>query len=318
MCFDNNINLSSISALERKGLIMDTQDLSLQDGPGIRTTIFFKGCTLHCLWCSNPEGQNFYSELMFNETLCKKKYNCIQACKYEAIGQRENGFPKFSREKCKSCETKHCVKACNNSALKISGEYFTADEIIKRVLPNKQFYINSGGGITLSGGEPLAQSGFAREVVNKAIENNLTVGLETCGLFNWNAIKDFIEKFEFIYFDIKCPDNETHLKYTSVENKIILENLKNLSKINPDKIIITLPVIPGVNDTPEMITELSTLCHNLKIKKIRLLPYHSFGKGKYNELGREYDFKIQRELNHNDLENLKLSVESSGLMCWIE
>ena len=309
---------SNVSALERRALIMNIQDLSFQDGPGIRTTIFFKGCPLKCQWCSNPEGQNFYPELMHNEVICNKSYECKKVCPYDAIKINNEKFPEFDRTKCKVCETKDCVDACNYSALKIAGEYYSVDELINKVLPNIPFYVNSGGGITLSGGEPLAQPEFVKVFIQKSSEYKLTVGVETCGYFNWNEVEEFIDKFEFIYFDLKCIDDESYLEFTGSNEKIILDNLTKLSKIDSSKIIITIPVIPEISDSADMMNKVIEICTKLGIQKIRLLPYHSFGKGKYNDLGRGYNFQITRDLNPADLLQMRLVAEKAGITCWIE
>lgn len=301
-----------------KALIMNIQDLSFQDGPGIRTTIFFKGCPLKCLWCSNPEGQNFYPELMHNEILCTKSYECRKVCPHNAITINNNNYPEFDRIKCKVCETKDCINACNYSALKIAGEYYTVDELIKKVLPNIAFYVNSGGGLTLSGGEPLAQPEFVKLLIQKSSEYKLTVGVETCGYFSWNEVEEFIDKLEFIYFDLKCIDDESYLEFTGSNEKIILENLTKLSKIDSSKIIITIPVVPDINDSADMMNKVIEFCKKLGIQKIRLLPYHTFGKGKYNDLGRGYNFKTTRDLNPADLLQMRLVAEKAGITCWIE
>jgi|WetSurMetagenome_2_1015567.scaffolds.fasta_scaffold110694_2 pyruvate formate lyase activating enzyme len=322
ICSEKNIeprsNATALECKESKGLIMNIQDLSFQDGPGIRTTIFLKGCPLKCHWCSNPEGQNILPEIMHNEILCKKSYVCKSVCPHNAININNDNYPDFDREKCKICETRDCVDACNNSALKIVGTYFTIDEILKKIIPNVRFYKNSGGGLTLSGGEPLAQPDFVKEIIRKSSEYNLSIGIETCGFFNWSEVEDFIDKFEFIYFDLKCIDEKSYLKFTGVNEKIILENLTKIANKNSSKIIITIPIIPNINDSAGMMKKVTGLCKNLGINKIRLLPYHSFGKGKYKDLGREYKFEVTRELNKFDLINMKEYAVNAGFECWVE
>jgi len=297
---------------------MDIQDLSFQDGLGIRTTIFFKGCPLKCQWCSNPEGQNFFPEIMHNETLCKKCHDCINICPEYAITFDKNNNPIFNREKCIICKEKLCVDVCNNSALKISGEFTSTEEIMNKILPNMPFYLNSGGGLTLSGGEPLAQPEITKAILMKSLEHNLSVGVETCGYFKWNDVEDFVDKFDFIYFDLKCIDDKSYFEYTGVNEKIILENLYNLTLKNSSKIIITIPVIPDVNDSVNMMNKVIEICIKTGISKIRLLPYHSFGKGKYIDLGRGYKFNINRELNPDDLRLMRLTAVNASIECWIE
>jgi len=301
-----------------KALIFDIQDFSVQDGPGIRTTVFFKGCPLNCIWCSNPEGQHPYPELMHFESLCKKSHRCITACPYNAVKTNEDGTPVFSRDLCVECIDKNCVSTCYQNALRIAGEYKTVDDILEKIKPNIPFYKNSGGGITLSGGEPLNQSGFIHNLLLECKNLNIPVGLETCGYFSWESIISNIDLFEFIYFDLKSLDNEIHIKTTGQSNDLILDNLKKLSAICPEKITISIPLIPGVNDSEESIISITAFCKQLGLSKIRLLPYHSYGAGKYSSLGLKYLYESKDEIQSEHLTHLKNIISNEGIDCRIE
>jgi pyruvate formate lyase activating enzyme len=299
-------------------LIFDIQDLCVQDGPGIRTTIFFKGCPLKCLWCSNPEGQNIYPELFHSTALCKKSHKCVTTCPYNAASITASGYPEFNRNICKKCNSKDCVSTCYHDALKVMGQSYTVDEIIEKVKPNIPFFRNSNGGITLSGGEPFQQHEFTEKLVSNCNKNGISVGVETCGYFNWSDVSSYIDNFEFIYFDLKTLDEETHKKATGKSNKKILSNLKKLSVDSSNKIIISIPVIPGVNDNESEIKNIAGYCKELNLKKIRLLPYHNYGSEKYSALGMNYQMPAAKEITTDILEAFKSLILSYGFECWIE
>ncbi len=268
------------------GLIFNIQDFSVHDGPGIRTVIFLKGCPLRCRWCANPEGQEFFPEIMFSRTLCNRCGKCACSCQAVSIG--EDSFPVFDRTLCINCLKKCCVEVCCESAIRIAGKYWSPESLYKKVRTNSLFYRNSGGGVTLSGGEPFAQPGFVEEFMEHCEKIGISVGAETCGLFDWDKVKGFIRRLDFLFFDIKCLDNELHRVFTGCGNEHILENLGRLAEIDPSRLIVNITIVHGVNDSEEMLTSVAELCRMKGISKIRLLPCHSLGRGKYMELSRSY------------------------------
>lgn len=301
-----------------KALIFDIQDFCVQDGPGIRTTIFFKGCQLKCRWCSNPEGQSSHPELFYSSALCKKSNRCISSCPHFEVITGSDDYPIFNRKVCKNCDTKNCIDTCYSDAIRLTGHYHTVDEIIERIKPNMAFYRNSNGGVTLSGGEPLLQHMFVKELMNQFSETGISVGVETCGYFSWSDVSSFIDNFDFIYYDIKTLNEELHKKTTGKSNKKILSNLKKLSSLSPGKVIISIPVIPGVNDDENELIKIADHCKELNIKKIRLLPYHDFGKEKYNALGMEYKMPGNLEIKNDMIERFRDLILYKELECWIE
>lgn len=302
-----------------RALIFDIQDLSVQDGPGIRTTVFMKGCPLKCKWCANPEGQKPFSEIMHLSVLCNKNYNCIPACPNDAISKSsDEGSPVFNRIKCKTCTTLECVDSCPTFAIKLTGKYITLGELMSKIKPNIPYYKNSGGGVTFSGGEPLLQTEFIGKFLSETYRYGLSVGVETCGMFDWSEVRDFIDKFEFYYYDLKCMDSEIHKEVTGSSNATILANLKYLAAKHADKIIISVPVIPCVNDTSEQIKSIADYCNSLGVNKLRLLPYHSLGENKYFDLGRDYLMDKNISVSLNQLNVFKSLVESCGIKCWLE
>jgi pyruvate formate lyase activating enzyme len=304
-----------------KALIFDIQDLSVQDGPGIRTTVFMKGCPLKCRWCSNPEGQNPHTELMHIKTICKKHYKCISACPYNAVtadASNENSFPVFDYDKCRECETHECIISCPERALRFTGKYISSADLIKRVKANIPFYRNSGGGVTFSGGEPVLQIDFIKEFIKDIAPLGISVVVETCGMFEMKKVREIAVNLDFIYYDIKCMDSVIHKKATGSPNETILNNLKELAGINPDIIIVSVPVIPGVNDNDTQIKNIALFCKENKIKEIRLLPYHSFGEDKYSFLGRKYLMKESIYVPAGDLNHFVSIINDAGINCAVE
>ena len=248
--------------LSVKGTIFNIQRFCVNDGPGIRTTVFLKGCPLSCVWCHNPESQRFEPEIL------------------------------FYKDKCTGCGRCKCVTAadrdfvCFNGAKEICGKTVSANEVTAEVLKDKPFYKNSGGGVTLSGGEPLAQYDFSLELLKKAKENGIHTAIETCGYAEKSKILEIAKYVDLFLFDCKETDPELHKKYTGVDNKIILDNLKALSNAG-SKIILRCPIIPGFNDRAEHFKGISETAEKfIGIEHIEIEPFHPLGESKYSALGR--------------------------------
>jgi pyruvate formate lyase activating enzyme len=300
------------------GIIFNIQEFAVNDGEGIRTTIFIKGCPLTCIWCSNPEGQTFLPDLFHNKNLCQKCFECVNSCSHSAVTIDTNGSPVFNRVLCSKCENFECIKNCTSQGIKIIGEVITAKELFDKIITNHLFYRNSQGGVTLSGGEPLSQPEFAKEFLELCTASGISVGVETCGLFNWNNVKNFICKFEFFYFDLKCINPELHKSFTGSDNKIILKNLKLLSETSKEKITICIPVIPDFNESNEVIDEIISYCLKLKLSKVRLLPYHNFGESKYSAIGRKYKMSGVLSISPIRMEYIKQKFIKAKINCNIE
>ena len=298
-------------------LIFDVQDLSVQDGPGIRTTVFMKGCPLKCRWCANPEGQKLRVEFMHIDSLCGKNFKCVSVCPNNSASVKNNK-PSFNRSICNDCISRECAEHCPTQAIKFTGKYISVDELIKRIRPNLSYYKNSGGGVTFSGGEPFLQTGFISNFIESTLPLGLSVGVETCGMFDWDEVQKIADKFDFVYYDLKCMDGSIHKNVTGSNNEKILTNLKNLAKINNENITVSVPVIPGVNDSESQIKEIATYCKENGIKRIRLLPYHNLGESKYTHLGRDYLMEKNLSVPKEKLESFSKAAASCGVVCIIE
>ncbi len=268
------------------GTVFNIQKFCTSDGPGIRTVVFLKGCPLHCAWCHNAESQRIVHELMYHSDKCTLCARCANACP-NGVHAIENGVHTLAREKCTACGK--CVEVCLNDALEIKGSRMTVDEVIADVMKDKIFYDNSGGGITLSGGEPTAQLDFAIAILKAAKENGLHTAIETCGFTSEENMRAIAKYVDLFLYDIKHTDSEAHERYTGVKNERILENLRVIDAMGK-KIVIRAPIIPGVNDTDEHFAALAALADSLaNLDRIDLEPYHDLGNGKYDQLGKSTD-----------------------------
>lgn len=266
-----------------KGTIFNIQRFCVNDGPGIRTTVFLKGCPLKCIWCHNPESQSEKAEIMFYKDKCVNCGRCAVVCG-NGCHSFDNGVHKFERINCVKCF------ACTQTgceALEKVGREITTDKVIDEVLKDKIFYDNSGGGITLSGGEPLCQFDFSLEILKKAKENKLHTAMETCGFTSVDRIKEISKYVDLFLFDYKETNSELHKKYTGIGNEAILRNLSLLNDMGK-RIILRCPIIPGCNDRKEHFEGIYNVANKFEnVLHIELEPYHPLGENKYTSLGVE-------------------------------
>ncbi len=267
------------------GTVFNIQKFSLNDGPGIRTTVFLKGCPLNCIWCHNPESKKIYPELFYVPNKCIGCTLCLSVCPNNCHSFLENTHI-FNRDTCTLCGK--CATVCAPKALEIVGEEKSVEEVLKEVLKDKPFYENSGGGVTISGGEPMANPCFTYELLKAFKENGLHTAIETSG---FGKKEDFIKiapLVDLFLFDYKETDPKLHKEFTGVSNELILENLKMLDDLG-NKIILRCPIIPGYNDRKEHFEGISNTANSLKnILEINIEPYHPLGKSKAEQLGKVY------------------------------
>ena len=270
-----------------KGLIFDIQRYSIHDGPGIRTVVFLKGCPLSCQWCCNPESQFPQPEIEFRETLCQHCGRCISACPQGAIDADpwSPSSSKINRLLCDMCG--QCVKKCPSDALNIIGEWFSVEEVLAEVLRDSSYYRRSGGGVTISGGEPLAQQDFTKELLKACCERNIHTAIETSGFADWFQFEEILPFTDLFLYDIKHMDNEIHIQQTGVPNIKILDNASSLSQAGAS-IILRVPLIPGNNLRESNLQAIGELARKLNVLEVHLMPFHQLGKDKYIRLGRGY------------------------------
>jgi len=323
-----------------KGRIFSMQRFSIQDGPGIRTTVFLKGCPLRCAWCSNPESQNMGPEVMVRQQKCEGCGECVAACPREAAVLVE-GRVTIDRARCDLCMD--CVEACPTGALEVTGEEITIEEAVHECSQDEPFYRNSDGGVTLSGGEPLYQPEFALHFLKACKEKGLSTALDTSGYAPWEVLEEILMYTDLVLFDVKHVDPEMHRKGTGVENDIILANLRKTIDSRKARVWIRIPLIPGYNDSEENIRAVASLLARTPgrgirgqslnsnagtgrqspssvtvpefpcVEKISLLDYHEWGKPKYGFLGRDYPFEGEPSEGQEKLERLKGIMEAAGL-----
>ncbi|GBF33936.1 pyruvate formate-lyase activating enzyme [Desulfocucumis palustris] len=273
------------------GLVFNIQQFSLHDGPGIRTIVFFKGCPLRCRWCANPESQYDQPELVYNKNKCIGTHECrecLQACGAGAIEQEErHNKVVLNRKLCLNCG--ECAKVCPSKALEILGKTMSVNEVLKIAQEDGVFYSRSGGGLTLSGGEPLLQAEFACGLLREAKNKGMDTAIETCGYTRWQNIEKACQYVNTVFYDIKCINSDKHKRFTNVSNKRILQNFKDLCGCFPQTpVIVRTPVVPGFNDREEDILEIINFIKGNPNVKYELLPYHRFGESKYAYLGKNY------------------------------
>ena len=299
---------------EIKGTVFNIQRFSVQDGPGIRTTVFVKGCPLACPWCSNPESQKPYPEIAHSESLCNQCGDCIGVCDPKAISLAEKVI-KIDREKCNNCGK--CIQVCTRDALKLFGKEVTVREAFDEVTKDKLYYHRSNGGVTVSGGEPLSQARFVSALFKRCQEEGLHTTLDTSGYGGQRDLEMVLENTDLVLYDLKVIEPGSHIAIVKASNQPILRNAKSIVE-RKVPMIVRIPLIPGLTDTDENIKGIANFVRELDSElPVNILPYHRMGMGKYKMLDREYKLS---ELNLLPDERLKEIVEhfkSHGLACEI-
>jgi pyruvate formate lyase activating enzyme len=268
--------------MSETAIVFDIQRASLHDGPGIRTTIFLKGCTLDCLWCHNPEAVAPRRQLFFYFDKCTQCGDCVKVCE-DDVHHLTDGKHTIDYDKCTFCGK--CVEACNFNALKIIGTEMSVDDVMREIMADVDFYTNSGGGMTLSGGEPLSQFSFSMELLKRCKESGVSTCVETSGFLPAAQFKKVLPLVDIFLFDYKLTGSEEHIKYTGVPNERILENL-DVAYQHGIPIIMRCIIVPGINDTDNHFKGICAL--NAKypnLKGIEILPYHTMGNSKRTSIG---------------------------------
>jgi pyruvate formate lyase activating enzyme len=298
------------------GIIFDLRRFSIHDGPGIRTTVFLKGCPLDCWWCHNPESQSPKIEKYFRPARCIHCMACLEGCPEKAITE-VNGLIQTNQERCTLCG--ECAQVCYSEASEMAGQRVSVEYVLAEIKRDLLFYDESGGGATLSGGEPLMQAAFTQSILQACREEEIHTALDTSGFAAWEII-DRIRPFVNLFlYDLKLLDDAQHRHYTGVSNRLILDNLQKLSAAG-HAIHIRIPIIPGVNDSLENLQASAEWIARLKnIQRVDLLPYHNSAAAKYERLGLVYRLPDLKDMESDKIEEivyifskLDLKVHSGG------
>ena len=295
------------------GTIFDIKHFAVHDGPGIRTTIFLKGCPLRCLWCHSPESQSPLPEVAYYPNLCIGCGACIEACPH---GAQTLGTPKILRELCRGVG--RCAEECYAGATIMYGREASVGDILKEADKDRLLHETSGGGVTLSGGEPTMQPGFASTLLGALKERGYHTALDTCGHAEWGVLEKVLADADLVLYDLKHMDAFTHEEITGVPNRLVLANLRRVAG-SGKTLVVRVPVIPGYNDSPENFKAMAGFLGGLKgVEAVELLPYHNLGTPKYHALGREYPLEGLRTPEPEELRALGSLLEAEGLRVVIE
>jgi pyruvate formate lyase activating enzyme len=313
-------NYMSNADLQHKGVIFNIQKYSIYDGPGVRTLIFLKGCPLKCKWCANPEGISPTFQVMFSKSLCTSCRKCIPVCQ-EGIfstAQSINGETQLAINRdipCTGCGA--CVDICPERALRVAGQEKTIEEIVDIVMQDSIFYYNSGGGVTMGGGEPTRQPKFLAAILEECYKQGIHTAIETCGYTNWKVYERILPFTKLFLFDLKSMDSKVHKELTGVPNEKIHSNLEQLFLHNAN-VIVRIPLIVDQNDSLENLEATMNFVKQVSSKSgkllgVEVLPYHKLGVNKYHQLGKPYILSDELRFTPDRLQEIESFLEKFQL-----
>lgn len=294
--------------------VTNIQGYSVHDGPGIRTTIFLKGCMLACRWCANPECISPEPELGFLENLCLRCGACSDSCAEGAISLDATGLPVVDRARCAVCGK--CVSVCDRDARLIYGREMTVDQVFQAVIADKMFYESSGGGVTVSGGEPLMYPRFVGCLFEKLHARGIQTCLETSGCVEVSVFLEVLRATDYVLLDLKVMHARAHHRLTGRSNELVLANARLLAASGKD-FLFRMPLIPGISDTAENIWETARFIEGLgdRARRIELMPYHRLGESKYKAIGRRFRLRGVPPIELAEVERARMEFERNGIEC---
>jgi len=295
-----------------RGVVFNVQRFSLHDGPGIRTSVFLKGCPLACTWCHNPEGRAAAPEILVVEGRCIGCAACVEACELDLARPADiGGGWSNGRVACVACGS--CVDACPTETRVLAGREMTVDEVMEQILLDRVFFEESGGGATFTGGEPLKQAGFVLPALRTCREHGIHTAVDTCGMVERQELLAAAKLADLFLFDIKSMNAEVHRQFTGASNERILDNLRALGRVHTD-IWLRVPVIPGVNDSPANMRAIRHLADSVPgVTKISLLPYHRLGSGKRERLDGSDPFAAVQPPSDERVQELAAGIQGDGV-----
>ena len=300
-----------------RGTVFNVQFFNLHDGPGTRTLVFLKGCPLSCKWCSNPESMNRLPELGLKRSMCDGCGKCLEVCPKQALFFKDDKILSVDRQSCNACGK--CVTACCHEVLTIYGREMSAGEVFKEVYRDKMFYEGTGGGITVSGGEPLLQPHFLVAVLKLCRDAGIHTCLETTGYTSAKVYEQVLPLTDHVLFDLKHMDSSLHREFTGKSNRQILDNAR-LAAESGTPVMFRMPLVPGVNDTKQNIRATADFVRRLEgdnVHGIELMPYHRMGMGKYESLDRLYALNDLSPSDPDHVESVRQRFEAFGLKCTV-
>ena len=302
-----------MNSMKTDGIVFNVQKFSIHDGPGVRTTVFLKGCPLRCQWCANPESQLPGVQILYDETKCLRCGQCVRRCPEQALNMDEDKRVHVNFQRCSGCLL--CTQQCPGKALTHEGERKSVEELVDVCLQDRAFYEESGGGVTISGGEGMAQPDFTETLAAALRERGIHTAIETTGCVSEDVFRRLAPLFDVLLFDVKHYDPARHQEGTGVRNERIIKNLA-WAKDNGLQILPRIPVIPGFNDSLEDAEGIALLLNQIGLKRVQLLPFHQMGERKYEFLNRDYVLKDVKALHPEDLTEYRHVFLDAGLDCF--
>ena len=307
-------------AHDSKGLIFDIQGHSIHDGPGTRTLVFLIGCPLRCNWCSNPEGLWLRQRLMYKPLYCKNcSARCVPRCAKGAARVVESVSRPiiFDRPQSDGCDSMDCIEVCYARALQPSGKWYTVDDLM-RVFTRDRCYWGSGGGITLTGGEPLLQQEFVLRVLERCHDTGIATCVETSACVPRTVLQTVLPYIQWLFVDLKHMESAKHQDGTGSGNELILDNIRWIRGTNwPGRMVVRMPVVPGFNDTVANAEATAGFLVDIGLSEINLLPFHRLGTTKYEQLGMAYEYAEQAALSQSCLERLAVVYRDRAITCYL-